>query len=67
MKKPKYYVSKITGNKYAFGNSDRLCKFPIGTKLYINSETKVGALYPLPIKEYPYTIEYDGEIRKSIS
>ena len=58
--KPKYYVSKKTGTKYPYGNTDNPCKFPIGTVLYINSSGN-SSLKPLPLDEYPYTIEYSNE------
>jgi len=57
--RPKYYVSKVTGNKFPYGNIDNPCSFPIGTKLYINSEHSIGSLQPLPLSEYPFSIEYE--------
>lgn len=56
--RPKYYVSKITGNKYPYGNVDDPCKFPTGTVLYINADNH-PSLKPLPKNEYPYGIEYE--------
>ena len=56
---PKYYVSKVTGNKYPryhpeYNNHEngviRYCNFGSGDR---------GQIKDLPVDEYPFTIEYD--------